>query len=77
MQIGVGFLRPVGDVAAPAEPKPAGLLQRFPERHGQASGRLFAWVGHAIGYDNKAAHQITLLHGFDNAMAALITPTIE
>ena len=65
------------DVAAPAEPQPTGLLQRISQCHGEAARSGFARICEAVGDDDETAHQITLLHGLDNAMAALITPTIE
>src|SRR3546814_340234 len=49
----------LGDVAAPAEPDAACLLQRRQNRHGEASGTGLAFVdgGDAVGDDDDSAQE--------------------
>ena len=62
---------------APAEPQPARGRQRVTQGHGQSACSALAWVGHAVGHDHQAGHQITVSQGADSRTAPLIRPTIE
>ena len=73
--------RRLHDLAAPAEPQAARVVEHVGQCHGQAAGRGLARIGHAVGNDDQAAHgaplQITVSQGADSRTAALIRPTIE
>ncbi len=64
-------------LTAPAEPQPAGRGQRVAKPDSQAAGSRLARVGHTVGDDDQARHQITVSQGADRRTAPLISPTIE
>ena len=63
-------------LAAPAEPQPAAFFQCRQQAHGEATGAVFTGDGHAVGNDDKTAHEASCQER-DRRMAAVIRPTCE
>jgi len=53
--------RAFDQLAAPAEPEAAAVVQDLAQRHRQAAGRGLARIGHAVGDDDEAAHGARVL----------------
>src|SRR5690606_12765318 len=63
-------------LSAPAEPQPAVLLQRVPQRHRQPAGLVLPGHRHPVGHHHKPAHDASD-HGLDSRIAAMTRPTWE